>query len=70
MSDDRHELFDRICCCLLVPFYPIILPLFLPYYYYCEHRAERNIRERRRNDNRSGYDGFQEKENKNETIST
>ena len=26
--------------------YPIILPFFIPFYYYAEYRAERNIRER------------------------
>ena len=63
MSDDGHQLFDRLCCCLLVPFYPIILPFFLPYYYYCEYRAKRDIQQGRRDANRSGYDGFQERKN-------
>ena len=67
----KETLKDTLCSFVLIPFYPVILPLFMPYHYYCEYRAERNIREgRRNNDNRSGYDGFQEKTNNesNENI--
>ena len=59
----KETLADTLCTCVLIPFFPIIIPLFMPYHYYCESRAERDIREGRRNDNRSGYDGFQEKTN-------
>ena len=64
------KLCEKLCICSLVPFYPIILPCFVPYHYYCEAMAQRNIRERRRNDNISGYDGFQERneDNNNENI--
>ena len=54
------KLYEKICICSLVPFYPKILPCFVPYHYYCEAMAERNIREKR-NNNRSGFDGFQER---------
>ena len=54
-------LSEKLCICLLVPFYPIIFPFFVPYLFYCEAMAERDIREARRNDNRRGYDGFQER---------
>ena len=60
----KETLKDSLCTFVLIPFFPIILPLFMPYHYYCEARAERNIIEHRsRNDNRSGYDGFQQSTN-------
>ena len=60
----RDTLKDTLCTCVLIPFYPVIMPCFIPYYYYCENRVDREIREgRRSNDNRSGYDGFQESTN-------
>ena len=61
MCDNRLTSGEKLAICLFVPFYPIILPFFIPYYYYCEYRAKRDIREKRRNDNRRGYDGFQER---------
>ena len=64
----KETLLDSLCTCVLIPFYPVILPFFLPFYYYCEYRAERNIREGRRNDNRNGYDGFQEQTQNNNTV--
>ena len=32
-------LSDKLCICLLVPFYPIIFPFFVPYLFYCEAMA-------------------------------
>ena len=61
MSENRLSTGEQFLICSLVPFYPIILPFFIPYYYYCEYMAERNIREGRRHNNKSGYDGFQER---------
>ena len=63
MCENRLTSGEKLCICLLVPFYPIMLPFFIPFYYYAEYRAERNFREGRRNNNRSGYDGFQERTN-------
>ena len=57
----EEALGNTLCMCVLLPFYPVILPFFIPYYYYCEYRVNRESREGRRNDNRSGYDGFQER---------
>ena len=45
-------------------FLPYNIPFFIPYLFYCEAMVERDIREGRRNDNRSGYDGFQERTDK------
>ena len=58
----KEALGDTLCTCVLLPFYPVILPFFIPYHYYCEYKAKRYILENRsRNDNGSGYDGFQER---------
>ena len=58
--EKKENLCSNIGLSLTVPFQPIILPCFVPYYSYCENEAKRNIREGR-NDNRSGYDGFEER---------
>ena len=63
MTENGLSTGEKLLICSLISFYPIILPFFIPYSYYCEYRAERNIREGRRNNNRSGYDGFQERTN-------
>ena len=63
MTENGLSTGEKLLICSLVPFYPIILPFFIPFYYYAEYRAERNIREGRRNNNRSGYDCFQERTN-------
>ena len=63
MCDNRLSTGDKLLACLLVPFYPIILPFWIPFSYYADYRAEKIAEQRRRNDNRSGYDGFQESNN-------
>ena len=45
MCENRLTSGEKLCICLLVPFYPIILPFSIPFYYYAEYRAERNFRE-------------------------
>ena len=63
MTENGLSTGEKLLICSLIPFYPIIMPFFIPYCYYCEYRAERNVREGRRNNNRNGYDGFQERTN-------
>ena len=45
MCENRLTSGEKLCICLLVPFYPIILPFSIPFYYYAEYRAERSFRE-------------------------
>ena len=41
MCDSRLSTGDKLLACLLVPFYPIILPFWIPFSYYADYRAEK-----------------------------
>ena len=40
MAENGLSTGDKLLICALIPFYPIILPFFIPFYSYCEYRAE------------------------------